>query len=50
MGMGIWELINIFGLLASCMYMGWDCSGPYLGKLRVETSKPSYQIDAGVWD
>ena len=48
-GMGIWELItNIIGLLASCMFKGWDFSGPYLGKLRTNISKPSYQLSAGV--
>ena len=39
MGMDIWELIIItIGLLASCMFMGWDCNRPYLGKLRTDTS------------
>ena len=31
------------------VYVGWDFSGPYLGELRIDTSKPSYQLSAGAY-
>ena len=50
MGMVIWEsIIIIIGLLASCISMGWDCSRSFLGELRTNTSKPSYQPSSSAW-